>query len=245
MKRRGGITKARTFKRGRKTTTAVPMQIVQFRGTRNVRTGGFVGRELKFFDVEATDDAFATSWATMEPATTNLSAVAQGDGESQRDGRKYEIRGIYIKGYVQIDDQESNVAPPGDGLVRICLVLDKQTNGAQLSASDVMLTAPANDINSFRNLQHTERFSILFDKTIRLPMNSMVNEGAINLFANGNIRVPFKINKTFKTPIMVNTDGTTADIANITTNSLHMIGVERDSIFAKSLSYVSRLRFTG
>lgn len=199
--------------------------------------------EVKFFDTETVDDAFTATWATMEPATTNLSAVAQGDGESARDGRKYRIHGIFIKGYVEHTKEESTASPTGDQVVRICLVQDKQTNGAQMTATDCMDSGVTYPVLSFRNLQHTERFNVLFDKTIRIPTEGM-NEGAVNLFAHATKRIPFKINHAFKTPIIVNTDGTTADIANVTTNSLHMIGVSRDASSCL-LNYTSRVRFTG
>lgn len=212
--------------------------------TQNPRVGGFVGRELKFFDVENTEDAFTGSWAPMEPATTNLSCVAQGDGESNRDGRRYRIHGIFIRGYIQVDATESAATPIEDNLCRIALVLDKQTNGAQLTATDVYDAGGTHDVLAFRNLQHTERFTVLHDKLIRLSPHQ-TNEGAVNVFANGKIQIPFRINKTFKVPIDVNTDGTTADIANITTNSIHMIGIARSITNPTSLSYQCRLRFTG
>lgn len=199
--------------------------------------------ELKFFDVESVDDAFSSAWAAMEPATTNLTAVAQGDGESNRDGRKYRIHGIYIKGFIKINGAESATTPPPDVQCRICLVWDKQTNGAQLTATDVMDAGQTVDVFSFRNLQHTERFTVLYDRIYTIKRPQQTNEGAINLFASPDTLTPIKIMKTFKVPIEVNTDGTTADIANITTNSIHMIGVATAS--TPTLSYTCRLRFTG
>ena len=211
---------------------------------RNVRTGGFLGLENKFFDVEDNADAFTTSWATMEPTTTDLTAIGQGDGESNRDGRKYEITSIHIKGFIRRPATESNTGPVSDSLCRIALVWDQQTNGAELTATDVMDASGTNDEQAFRNLQFTRRFRVLYDKRFRVNANQGgMNEGAINLFANGGIVIPFKINKTFKTPIQVTMSGTTADIANVTDNSIHLIGCASDALC--TLSYQCRTRFRG
>ncbi len=210
----------------------------------NRRTGGFLGIEKKFFDTESNSDAFATTWAAMEPATTNLTAVAQGDGESNRDGRKYSIVSIHVKGYVLRPASESATTPIGDATVRLCLVLDKQTNGAQLTATNVMDGGGTDDYLAFQNLQFVQRFQIIWDKTFTLPIGrSSTNEGAVNLFAVSETRMPFNFRKVFKTPIVVTMSNTTADIANVTDNSIHMIGV--GSSTAVTANYQCRLRFVG
>ncbi len=213
----------------------------------NVRTGGFMALERKFKDYNDAADAFSTVWAAgeMEDATAlSLSAVAQGDGESERDGRVYHIHSVHLKGFVKYNVQESQTAPIEDHIVRLALVWDTQTNGAQLNAEDVFVTIGAGeDINSFRNLQFSKRFVVLKDKTIKINLNNQTNEGAINLFANGEVRIPFKINKSFKTPIKVRCSGTTATVSVITDNSLHLIGTGT-STNAK-VTYQSRIRFTG
>ncbi len=209
-----------------------------------MRDAGFLGVENKFFDVEADADAFAVTWATMEPATTNLTAVAQGDGESNRDGRKYAIRSIHIKGFVKFPAIESANAPVDDRLCRIALVLDTQTNNAQLIATNVFDGGQTDDVLAFRNLQFTRRFRVLMDKTIRVPVaQGSLNEGAVNLFAAPGTTIPFTFNKVFKRPVQVLMSGTTADIANVTDNSIHMIGVALDT--STALSYQCRIRFVG
>ncbi len=209
----------------------------------NIRTGGFASIENKFIDVELDATAFATTWSTMEPATEDaLSAVAQGDGESNRDGRIYHINGIFIQGHFAMPASESNNAPVSDQECRIALVLDTQTNAAQLTATDVMDGGQTKDYHAFRNLQFTKRFRVLKDKKVVLNVEN-TNEGAINLFANKLVVKNFKINHTFKPPLRVICKGTTAVIASITDNSLHLIGV--GSSTTSQLNYQCRLRFTG
>ncbi len=209
----------------------------------NERRIAFLSIENKFFDVEHTGSSVAVTWGTEEPATTNLTAIAQGDGESNRDGRKYIINSIHIKGFVHTAVAESSAAPLEDVLVRLVLVHDKQTNGAQLTATDVMDGGQTDDINSFRNLQFTKRFNVLWDKTFLIVRNN-TNEGAINLFAaNATKSNVFKVNKVFKGGIAVTMSGTTADIANVVDNSIHMIGVSTST--TGTVSYQCRVRFSG
>ncbi len=207
----------------------------------NQRTGGFIGIERKFFDTQVSQDAFSATWDVMEPATTNLTAMIQGDGESERIGRKYIIRSIHIRGFVSFPQAESALNPLDTSLARICLVLDPQTNGAQLTATDVMDGGQTDDINAFRNLQFTGRFKVLKDKLIRMERTGL-SQGAANQFAAGIRIFPFKWNVQF-TGLPVNTSGTTANIANVTTNSLHIIGVATST--SATLSYQCRVRFTG
>lgn len=234
-KRQRGVfatTRAGSFKKRRRVTR------------RPVTKAGFLGIETKFFDTEATNDAFTTTWATMEPATTNLTAIAQGDGESNRDGRLYAIKSIHIKGFVTTAIVESSSTPLGDEAVRFCLVHDTQTNGAQLTATDVMDGGGGVDILAFRNLAFTKRFKVLFDETLNIKQaRAVMSEGGVNLFATGISREMFKINKIFNPPIMVTMSDTGADIANVTDNSIHMIGVGRTG--NGLLTYQCRVRFVG
>ncbi len=201
--------------------------------------------ELKFADIETDSDAFATSWATMEDGTNqSISGVAQGDGESQRDGRTYFIHSIHIRCNVESPSQESQVTPLSNLRGRFCLVLDTQTNGAQLTATDVMDGGGTDDVLAFRNLQHSKRFRVLWDKSWILKREGQTNEGAIDLFAapfaTTNV---FQFHKDFKTPVKVICQATTAVIAAISDNSFHIIGVS-DSTVAR-LNMQVRIRFTG
>ncbi len=241
----GRATKRRT------PTTQTDMFLLRQAGKRRSmdrRTGGFLDLETKFKDFRVNDKAFTDVWAggEMEDATAlSVSATLVGDGESERNGRVYHIKSIHIQGTVERSAEESAAAPRGDNVVRIVLVWDKQSNGAQLNAEDVFLTISAgHDIDSYRNLQFVKRFQVLADRKIRLPVaTTVVNEGAINLFAQGQSSMPFRINHIFKRPLKVTCKGTTAVIASITDNSLHVIGCGNDT--SATLSYTSRLRFVG
>ncbi len=218
------------------------------RVARNARTAGFTDIERKFADFNVPSKSISQTWAggEFDPATANsISAVAQGDGESQRDGRVYHIQSVHIKGFIKRAQAEATAAPFDDCYVRFVLVWDTQSNGAQLNAEDVMLAiASGEDVNSWRNLQFSKRFIVLKDKIIKMSMaNAQMNEGAVNSFASGGLKQAFKINKSFKTPIKVRCTGTTAVVGAISDNSLHMIATATEASYVAT--YQSRIRFTG
>lgn len=210
---------------------------------RNARTGGFTDIEYKFVDYEQSTVALTTSWATKEDSTAlSISAVAQGDGESERDGRIYRITSVHVQGDIVLDVAESSTAPIQDVIARVIVVLDKQTNSAQMTGPLVMDAGGTADWHAFRNLQNTSRFQVLYDKKMIIPVNE-TNEGSINLFATGSGRRFFKFNKRFKTPIKVICDGTTAVVGSITDNSIHVIAVASSGL--ANINYQSRVRFVG
>ncbi len=204
------------------------------------------GGENKFVDYNVADKAFTTGWTggEMDNATAlALSAVAQGDTGSSRDGRVYYINSIHVRGFIHLPAAESQTGPQPDVLARLALVWDTQTNNGQLNAEDVYVTVGAGeDVNSFRNLKFSKRFIVLKDKEMRVYRNQ-TNEGAANLFAANVVQIPFNFNKKFSKPIKVRASTTAATVAAITDNSLHLIGTSTST--ALLLTYESRCRFSG
>ncbi len=211
---------------------------------RNIRIGGFMGIENKFVDYEKAATTVNGTWANgeLDDATAlSLSSIAQGDGESNRDGRKAELLSVHVKGLLRHVAQEADTNPPGGGIVRLILVLDKQTNGAQLNAEDVV-TVTTIDVNAWRNLQNSQRFRILKDQRWQMKVTAMTTF-QVNDFSTPQQEIPFEFHVVFKKPIVVNHTGTTAVVASIADNSLHLIGVS--TIPDYQITYVSRVRFRG
>ncbi len=209
----------------------------------NTRTGGYMGQELKFGDTQTVTDAFALTWAVMTDNTMLcVSAIARGTSESERIGRKYWIEGISIRGVIQEPAIESATNPISDTICRICLVLDTQTNGAVASPSQIMDEGQTDDTLAFRNLQHTARFKVLWDKWFTIPIEN-TNEGEINKFAAHKEIRHFTIFKKFRTPIPVECKGDTAVVASISTNTLTVIGIGNKT--STTLDYQCRIRFRG
>lgn len=201
--------------------------------------------ELKFVDYEVNSKAFSITWEEMDPAVTDsVSSVAQGDGESSRDGRVYYIHSIHMRFFSFQAGVEGSNAPLDDQHGRVCLVLDKHTNGEQLDGEAVMSNLGSSNIIGFRNLQETSRFNVLWDKAVVIHRFGNVNEGSPNLFASPLTLTPiYKFDKTFAKPIKVICSGTGNGINTITDNSFHVIGISNDT--TQLLNYKVRIRFTG
>ncbi len=206
------------------------------------------GGGTKFFDSALAATTIANTWAGSEVDPTTilcLSAAPQGTTGTTRLGRNMYIHAVYVRGALTISSKESSAFPPPYLIsVRLVLVWDMHTNGAQLNGEDVFEASSANILN-FRNLENTGRFKILYDRTINLSLLQS-NEGAVNVFASGSITRLFRINKTFPKPIPVRfTIGTTTGIiGNVQDNSVHLLAVTNDNVAGPKIEYVCRIRFS-
>jgi len=211
------------------------------------RTGG-LDMELKFLDVQEVGKVFTNNtWdlANLDPSTPQcLNAVAMGDGASSRDGKMYSIKSIHIRGHVVVLPVEGVVDPTADVLVRLALVLDKQTNAAILNPTTVFTGNNGDAINGFRNLEYVQRYRVIEDVTFRIENNCVGI--AANTYSAGGRTVPFVMNHEFKNPIRVNCTGTGSTVASINDNSLHLIGTaatDAATLALTRLNYHSRTRF--
>ncbi len=224
----------------------------RFARRRNARSGGFLGIELKFYDKGLANAALtaptdASGGEHNPSATIALNTVTQGDGESQRDGRKIRMRSITIDGDIHIGAQGSQSAADAGIQCFIALVMDTQTNGALLNSEDVFVNPVANASTAafpFRNLQFMKRFKVLAKRSFTLDRPQLANDtGATGGVIQGGILKKFHIAVRLNHNVIYN--GTTETIANITDNSLTMIAYVTSTSMTPSLSYNSRLRFVG
>lgn len=109
--RRRAARKGRTARKRAYYSRAVKSRSRAVRSARrslaNQRTGGFLGIEYKFLDCAWNAVVLNTSTdgssGEMQPSsgcTNAISVPAQGDGESNRDGRKYCIKSIWVSGII-------------------------------------------------------------------------------------------------------------------------------------------------
>lgn len=217
-----------------------------FQKQRNIRTGGFIGIEKKFLDTTHAATALTVTWAGGEKDPTTflgITSVGQGNGESQHLGRKFTVTDILIRGFFGSTSVKAQTNPIDNEIVRIIVVLDTQTNGAQLNAEDVMADGTGSSVHTFRNLQFVKRFKVLKDKSFVFNHQGQSNEGAVNSFAAPQSLVPFKFNIKFKKGLVVNTTNTAAIIADMQDNSVHVIACGTDT--AQFIQYTCRTRFFG
>jgi len=235
-------------KAARTALVAAKRSMPPMRSSKNLRTGGYLGIEYKFTDqvISPALVVATVAGAEVDPATTLcLNNVAEGDGESQRIGRKYTITSVHVQGQVSRQNRNNQTEIGDANFVKIALVLDTQTNAAQLNSEDVF-TSPGSGALAFKNLQYAKRFKILHQETIAVPAGAPSWNGVADELETGGTSCPFQINKKLNIPVLCK--GTSANVSDITDNSLHMIAMANLSAASASgieIVYTSRVRFVG
>lgn len=245
--------KGYSAKRVAKRYKTAPRKAQRSRRPLNMRTGGWIGLERKFLDTGVNNTTLVTNASAAsceyDPTTMRcLNAPLLGDGQSNREGRQIALDSITIKGTVSMTGEASltyTVAP----IITVMLVLDTQTNGAQLNSEDVIdvpLGSTVNGGRPFQNLQYEQRFKILKSVTIRTGVMPQVYNTASASIWNPGQHIPFTLTKSLKglktNFTLTGTDGTIATIAD---NSLHLIATTSSDQNTPKLYYNSRLRFFG
>ncbi len=209
------------------------------------RPQGAYAPESKFVDtsVSATiPNPADMTGAEMDPTTVNcLNAVPIGNTESTRDGRKTWLTRLNIRGVVALA-QQANLSSGLDAqIVRVVVLQDTQTNGAQFNSEDVYASLGAANLNvhAWRNLKFAKRFTILKDHQFILNPKAVTWDGT-NM-EGSSVKATFKWNIPLNIPVIY-TD-TTALISSISDNSLHVMAWTIGLTCV--LRYASRVRFTG
>jgi hypothetical protein len=222
------------------------------RASQNVRQGGFIDQEIKFLDTakSATVIVASTTGAEQPPTsgcTGCLSAPAQGDGPSNRDGKKIIAKSILVNGQIIRVGGEDQANVPLAISGKVALVLDKQSNGAQLNSEDVYQAAGSSRPSlALRNLQYSKRFQVLAAQNFTLDNPRVGTDGTATL-SSGTQVMNFVLQKNLNLPITFST-GTTADIANVVDNSIQLVAfADANATGANSLNiaYDARMRFVG
>jgi hypothetical protein len=212
----------------------------------NKRTGGYIGIEKKFKDYNYQDlitneITNATAIADPGPRTSPINGLTQGDTETERVGRVTYLKSIHIKGRVVFAASFTGAIAPISHKVRLLLVIDKQSNGANISAASVLADRSGTgfDVEAHYNPENVSRFQILRDFTL--------DEGANGGFYNGSqlgktaTTRSFSIDHTFSKPLKIVHAGNVNTYAGIATNQVHLIALA-DNV-SSQLTYVSRVRF--
>lgn len=200
------------------------------------RTSGYYGRfigpnaENKFFDTTLTFNFDATPEV---PATGQLVLIPQGVTESTRVGRKCVVKSLQLRGTVLFTPGAAAAAASTNAYM--CLVLDKQCNGAAASYNDVMLGA--NIATGFTNLANSERFVTLK----RMKWNLTSQAGATTAFSN----VAKAFDFYHKCSLPLEFSSTTGAITELKSNNLFLIaGTDGQTDDTVSMSGQCRVRFS-
>lgn len=219
----------------------------------NQTTSGLLGIEHKFLDLQLQPTTVAAATALTggeyDPSSEQcLSSPPQGDGASSRDGKRIVIDSVYVKGLVKRAQLEDQTNPPPPEKVYVALVLDTQTNGAQLNSEDVFLNTAVNadtNICPLRNLTNSERFRIIDTALIDLDVSALSVE-ADNAFSWAGVAKEFTFYHKFKDgglPVNFVATSSSGTVGATVDNSLHIIAFSISA--AATICYNSRIRFQG
>lgn len=241
--------------RARATQAPGPGAIARARASRRRRTySSRLGVEKKFYDTMLVATALgaatdATGGEFDPSATSMISTPAVGDSEQNRDGKRIIIKSVQVKGIVTTDgiNALTNLSSATPCEVFVALVLDTQSNGAQLNSEDVFknLQAQASgNSRPLRNLLFGPRFRVL--KEWQLTCRAGVaanNASATTISVNGDVQ---EFECFLPLSLLVNFNaGTTSSIANVIDNSLHIVAFSTNTAMTPKISYNARIRFIG
>lgn len=207
--------------------------------------GGPVIGEMKYFDTTKalTSIPSVAAWTGTEfdPATFDTLCVpVLGAGINQRIGKAIKVLKIKINGQIRTAKQATAVGTD-TSLIRLAVVMDKQTNAAQAQGEQVFTaTATADEAPlTFQNVDNFGRFNVLKDKTIVIGNPNFADAPVTDV--NGLVR-PFKISLKFKEPIGMRFNATNGGtVADIVDNSFHIYAVASNADLVPQISYLCRV----
>ncbi len=173
--------------------------------------------EIKNHDVQLLNLA-----VTDTPAITQLTNIPQGGTTITRDGAQCKVLGIELNYLILFTAASTHT------IVRVMVVLDKQTNQAIYTASDLLEDASIIDnLSSPRNLNNKHRFTVLYDVRHRMdPSNASIT-----------------VKKFIKKECLLRFDGSTPSIADLTQNSLSILKVSNEVTNDPLFSMFCRIRY--
>lgn len=210
--------------------------------------------ENKFFDSSFQGNLAVPTDATgleCDPATLLcLNAIPQGDTESSRDGSVVSMKHLVIDGSAKWNGVTAAGSLPIMGPVGVWIVLDTQTNGAQLNSEDVLTNPSAQNecnANMPRKMQFIRRFKVLKHFVLEPPACGLPAVDDSGAYTTTTGTTPFKCYIPLggiKTRFASGT--TTGYVGTIQDNSIHVIAASAgDSSSQVQFTYNSRIQFVG
>lgn len=236
-----------TNTRARRTIWAANRRLVRARGwiprrsRINIRTGGFLDKEVKYFDFEVNNQALVAGIAggEVDPAANCIFYPTQGNAVSNREGRRVLMKSLYVNFIFSADPSSDQADVTDPHPIMVAIVLDTQTNAAQLNAEDVYDDNTTSKTLACRNMEYINRFRVLWVKRFFLTVSGTFTDGA-NTGSVGYGGRRYTVSKKLNIPVnFVANNGNCTDIMD---NSLHVIawGSAADNIY-----YRGRIQFVG
>ncbi len=188
---------------------------------------------MKFHDVTV-DDVIVAATMNVQAA---LLTIAEGNGESERIGRKLTIKKIGWRYECRIPTTAT--AANTSDIIRVMMVLDKQANGALGANTDVLEN---DDYQSFNNLSNSQRFRILMDKSYAMHCPAGSGRGTADTLSYGEHIITAQWHKECNIPIEYDNSASTGVITSIRSNNIFIIVGSKSGLggFASQV----RIRYT-
>lgn len=234
----------------------------------NMRTGGFVGLEKKFFDtqtlqslasarttalmpVKQDDNTYATATSTNKA----LFCPGIGSGQSQRDGRQCYLDSVWST--LDLSLLPSNPISPANLPLRsvriyVALVLDTQCNGAVFDPSQVYRGYTGYDIdliNPMRDLENIQRFRVLQHQLVNIPVDINFSDSTADEYHVCGGTRSVTLTHRFSGGLKVHFKGENIDVGDLSDNNVGLVAWLADAwaqtAFNVQLVGKTRCRFRG
>ncbi len=208
------------------------------------RTAGYYGRfnrpaqrlqVIKFHDLTVSEFAVSTT-GSIQPS---LNLIPQGVSEIQRLGIDCVIKSIHCKYAVRRQNSTSQV---GHNALRFIIYVDKQANGAAATVGALLdSTAGAPTYHQFKNLEHSDRFVILYDNTRTFNLSGEERVPSTDVLTtygtNTETQVFLKVN------LPLHFGGSTGAISELLSNNIGICYIAQNTNMVCQADF--RVRFIG
>jgi len=237
--------KKRRLNSYRKNRSSVVGSLARTRRIRRVKPGftrtvGYYGRfnkegaEEKFLDTQIDISNITNAYVVATNQITSLNVIPQGNGQSEREGRKVWLKSIQFR--LRITTDPAIAAAPLN-MIRIMVVMDTQTNGAAYTGAQLLQQF---FVYGYRNIENTQRLKVLYDKVIVLN-NVSINTAATTILAvNRFVKWYHKCN----IPIDYDSTANTGALATIRSNNISILYCPSSTTDSIDIFGYARVRYT-
>lgn len=182
-----------------------------------------VKRTIKASEEKGWVDGYLSTTADVAGTCTLLNGLRKGDNSYNREGDEVLMRSVKFN--------FNTIAADSTNLMRVMLIIDHEPQGVTLTMGEVLdmvtITYPP---YAFRKMDYKKRFTVLFDKSVRL--NTVAD---LNQF--------FKVNQVLNLKTQFKTASDTGNISDISRNALYLC-VGSDSAAVPNPGYSFGFRIT-
>ncbi len=188
---------------------------------------GKASEELKYYDL-AEAFALTTTLASGTTAPKTLNSVPQGTTQSQRIGNRIRVKSVMCHGYFTAVGHDGTVGVHDefDNVARVIVLVDHQSNGALAAAGDILAQSTA--INSFRELDQSHRFTILYDHKVAIEVPTHF-EGTDGLTTGVDKKYTFDFYKS-GLDLLCQFDAATESVVSQVNNSILFMVYKEDTL---------------